>query len=171
MAVEGGKAGPTSVSLKRAKEAGLDVHLSATVMPAGASAQILTAIEEFKGLIYVRYRDHVLYNRSFAEAMAPQIRETIGWLVYESEEYLTLKWDKDAEPPTLKGGDSKATGLVILRSDIIGFKRLEDFLPLKFGYDDILNSGDALLKKRVCVPADGAKNSSPNVQRRRKTID
>ena len=33
------------------------------------------------------------------------------------DEYVTLKWDRDAGPPTLKGGDSKASGLVLLCSD------------------------------------------------------
>ena len=50
--------------------------------------------------------------------MTPQVRETVGWLVYESEYYLTLTWDRDSEPPTLKGGDPKASGLVLLKSDI-----------------------------------------------------
>jgi hypothetical protein len=36
---------------------------------------------EFKGLIFVRYYDHVLYNRTSALAMKPQVRETEGWLV------------------------------------------------------------------------------------------
>jgi hypothetical protein len=29
-----------------------------------------------------------------------------------------------AEPPTLKGGDPKASGLVVLKTDIIEFKKL-----------------------------------------------
>jgi hypothetical protein len=37
--------------------------------------------------------------------MKTQIREAIGWLVYECEQYVTLTWDRDAEPPTLEGGD------------------------------------------------------------------
>lgn len=70
-------------------------------------------------VIYVRYVDHVLYNRCSALAMKPQTRETVGWLVYECEEYVTLTWDRDAGPPTLRRGDPKASGLVLLRSDIL----------------------------------------------------
>jgi len=80
---------------------------------------------EFNGLIFVRYLDHVLYNRTSAMVMKPQVREAVGWLVYECEYYITLTWDRDAEPPTLKGGDPKASGLVLLRSDMLEFKRLE----------------------------------------------
>lgn len=75
-------------------------------------------------LIYVRYRDHVLYNRSVAEMMQPQIREAVGWLVYDCEHYIILSWDRDAQPPTLTGGDAKASGLVLLKSDLLEFQRL-----------------------------------------------
>lgn len=75
-------------------------------------------------VVYVRYRDHVLYHRGDPVLMKPQIREAIGWLVYEASEYIILAWDRDAGAPTLKGGDPKASGLVLLRSDILELKRL-----------------------------------------------
>ena len=76
-------------------------------------------------LVYVRYLDHVLFSRCSPLIMKPQIRETIGWLVYECNDFITLSWDRDAEPPTLKGGDPKASGLVLLKSDMLEFKKLE----------------------------------------------
>ncbi len=76
-------------------------------------------------LIYVRYRDHVLYSRSIAEIMQPQVREAVGWLVYNCEQYIILSWDRDAQPPTLTGGDAKASGLVLLKSDLLEFQRLK----------------------------------------------
>ncbi len=76
-------------------------------------------------LIYVRYRDHVLYNRSSALMMQPQIREAIGWLVYDCELYITLAWDRDAQPPTLHGGDPKASGLVLLKTDVLELQKLK----------------------------------------------
>lgn len=75
--------------------------------------------------IYVRYQDHVLYNRSSAILMQPQIREAVGWLVYEAEQYITLSWDRDAAPPTLHGGDPKASGLVVLKTDILDLQKLK----------------------------------------------
>ena len=80
----------------------------------------------FENLIYVRYIDHVQYNRSFALMMKPQTREAVGWLIYDCEQYIILSWDKDTDPPTLKGGDPKASGLVLLRSDI---ERIVTFYP------------------------------------------
>jgi hypothetical protein len=75
-----------------------------------------------KQMVFVRYLDHVLYNRSSALAVKPQVREAVGWLVYEGEQYVTLAWDCDAEPLTLKGGDPKASALVLLKSDILELK-------------------------------------------------
>jgi len=95
---------------------------------------------EFKGLIVVRYLDHVLYHRTSALVMKPQVREAVGWLVYECEQYVTLTWDRDAEPPTLHGGDPKASGLVLLKSDILGLKKLEICRPLKENSECHLNS-------------------------------
>ena len=84
----------------------------------------LAVMADMGEIIYIRYQDHILYHRSDPLVMAPQVRETIGWLVYEGDEYVTISWDRDAGPPTLKGGDSKATGLVILRSDILEMKKV-----------------------------------------------
>ena len=80
-------------------------------------------------LVYVRYLDHVLFSRCPPLVMKPQIREAVGWLNYECEEYIILSWDRDAEPPTLKGGDPKASGVVLIKSDISEFKRLETLAP------------------------------------------
>jgi hypothetical protein len=76
-------------------------------------------------LIFVRYRDHVLFNRSSALMMQPQIREAVGWLIYDCDLYIIVAWDKDAQPPTLHGGDPKASGLVLLKSDILELQTLK----------------------------------------------
>ncbi len=80
---------------------------------------------KFCKLIFVRYLDHVMYNRASAIALKPQTREVVGWLVYECEDYVTLVYDRDADPPTLRGGDPKASGLVLLKSDIIKLEKLK----------------------------------------------
>lgn len=91
-------------------------------------------------LVFVRYVDHVLYNRASALVMKPQVRKAVGWLVYECEEYVTLTWDCDDEPPTLHGGDPKASGLVLLKSDILELKRLDSHgRPLKENSECHLN--------------------------------
>ncbi len=56
--------------------------------------------------------------------MKPQVREAVGWLVYECEQYIIVSWDRDAGAPALRGGDAKASGLVLLKSDIVALERL-----------------------------------------------
>jgi hypothetical protein len=103
----------------------------------------MSDLRELQGLIFVRYTDHVVYNRTLAIAMKPQVREAVGWLIYECEEYVILSWDKDAEPPTLKSGDPKASGLVLLKSDILELKRLHVHeLPLQENSECHLNSAE-----------------------------
>lgn len=89
------------------------------------NAKKVVMMPKERGLVYIRYRDHVLYHRSNPENFSPQTRETVGWLVYESPDYITVCWDRSAEPPTLKGGDPNASGVVVLKSDVLELKRLE----------------------------------------------
>jgi hypothetical protein len=62
--------------------------------------------------------------------MKPQIRKAVGWLVYECEQYITLTWDHDDEAPTLYGGDAKASGLVLLKKDILELQRMSSDFEL-----------------------------------------
>jgi hypothetical protein len=78
----------------------------------------------FEKVVFVRYIDHVMYNRTSALTMQPQVREAVGWLVYDAEAYVIISWDRDAGPPTLHGGDPKASGLVLLKSDILRMAEL-----------------------------------------------
>ena len=106
--VFGAKAGPKSCKSEPAQDS------------AGTSP-----LNSLQQLIFVRYRDHVLYNRCSALMMQPQIREAVGWLIYDCDLFITLAWDKDAQPPTLHGGDPKASGLVLLKSDILELQKLK----------------------------------------------
>ncbi len=103
-------------------------------------------------LILVRYVDHVLYNRAPALTMRPQIREAVGWLVYECEQYVTLSWDRDGESPTLHGGDPKASGMVLLKSDIIALERLK--VSTIFSHENskwVLNSSEPIVKDEYAL--------------------
>jgi len=107
---------------------------------------------KLKELAFVRYVDHVLYHRTSALSMQPQVRETVGWLLYECEQYVTITWDQDADPPTLKGGDPKASGMVLLKSDILVLKKLEVHeLPLQEISNCHLNSSETIVKDEYAL--------------------
>jgi hypothetical protein len=108
----------------------------------------------FKRLVFVRYVDHVLYNRTSALAMQPQIRETVGWLVYECEQYVTLTWDHDADVPTLRGGDPKASGMVLLKPDVLELKMLNVCpWPLKENSECHINCASVITYREYALPA------------------
>jgi len=75
-------------------------------------------------VVYACYRDHVFFSRANPLLMKPELRETVGWLLHECNDYVIISWDREAGPPTLKGGDAKASGLVLLRSDILELRTL-----------------------------------------------
>lgn len=76
-------------------------------------------------LIYIKYRDHVFFHRSDPLVLLPQVRECIGWLVYNATDYIIVSWDRDVSGPSIKGGDPKASGLVLLRSDILEMRMFD----------------------------------------------
>jgi len=75
--------------------------------------------------VHVVYRDHVSFRGADPDLMSPQTRECVGWLVNDSSDYLVICFDRNADPPTLKGGDPKAGGLVLLRSDLVKLEALQ----------------------------------------------
>ena len=106
-----------------------------------------------RDLVSVRYVDHVLYHRASALAMKPQIREAVGWLLYACDEYVTLIWDRDAEPPTVRGGDPKASGLVLITTDILELNRLGAYpQPLQENSNCHLNSAQPTVRDEYALP-------------------
>jgi hypothetical protein len=91
-------------------------------------------------LVYVKYIDHVLFSRVSPLTGKPQIREAVGWLNYQCEEYIILSWDIDADPPTLKGGDPKASGLILFKPAILELTNLQiNLLHLQKNSGQLLN--------------------------------
>lgn len=75
-------------------------------------------------VVYVRYRDHVLFKDINPKAYGPQVRETIGWLAEDNEDHIRIEWERfngSAVPDKLR---QYATGLVILRSCILELREV-----------------------------------------------
>ena len=78
---------------------------------------------ETKPLIYIRYKDHVLFHKAEANLYKPVVREAVGWLVRENDEAIWILWDKSVE--TLAHERTCAeSGLVILKNNIIQIKEI-----------------------------------------------
>ncbi len=74
--------------------------------------------------VLVDYWDHVEFRNCDPLTISPEKRRRYGRLVYESAQYIIVVSDEKREPPTLKGGDPKAAGLVILHGDILKLRRI-----------------------------------------------
>ena len=68
-------------------------------------------------LIYIRYKDHVLFRNSDPKLYEGSIiREALGWQVRETEEALFLTHDRSVKPFP---NEVCETGLIILKSEIL----------------------------------------------------
>ena len=76
-------------------------------------------------LVKVRYRDHLLFRNLDPSKTSPCLRETVGWLIRETSEALFILWDRSVEPLPQGRMEPKASGLVLLRGDVISIRRLE----------------------------------------------
>lgn len=82
-------------------------------------------IPELGTAVYVRYRDHVLFNDVNPGVYAkPFTREAIGWLDHEDDDCIRLVWERFAEPTPNGKTKQRASGLVILKSAISELRRI-----------------------------------------------
>jgi hypothetical protein len=77
-------------------------------------------------LIRIRYLDHVLQRNVEPDKAQPIIREAIGRLERENQEYVYLVVDEYTETQKGPASPRKTTGFVILRSAILEIKMLQD---------------------------------------------
>jgi len=87
-------------------------------------ATTITKFPELGSLVYLRYRDHVLFRDSDASLYKPWIRECVGWLDYEDSEYVRLIWERFMEPNPPENARLRSTGLAILKRAIVEIRRV-----------------------------------------------
>ncbi|RLI46039.1 hypothetical protein DRO69_03970 [Candidatus Bathyarchaeota archaeon] len=73
-------------------------------------------------IVYIRYKDHVLYRNTPENLENAAERETIGWLTQETGELLCIQHDRTVE--SLNYSSGTASGLVLLKSCILEIRAL-----------------------------------------------
>jgi len=68
-------------------------------------------------VVYIRYKDHVLFRNTPQPIEDAAERETVGWLTQENGELLCIQHDRTVESPNYSSGT--ASGLVLLKSCIL----------------------------------------------------
>ena len=83
---------------------------------------IMTTRGEYR-IVMVRYRDHTLFKRKEVESIRPVVRQCIGWLVYETEDYMVVvsdvRWENGIVP------DRSSSGLVLMKSEVVEVVELD----------------------------------------------
>jgi hypothetical protein len=93
-------------------------------MKGGGGSSSLSPNYHSNRLIYVRYKDHVLFRNSNPKLYeSSNIRETLGWQIRETEEALILIHDRSVQ---LFPNEVCETGLIILKSDILEIKAIHN---------------------------------------------
>ena len=83
----------------------------------GEKASSLNPNHHSERLVYVRYKDHVLFRNSDPKLYSnSNIRETVGWQIHETDEVLFLTHDRSVQPLS---NEVCETGLIILKSEIL----------------------------------------------------
>ena len=75
--------------------------------------------EKFNGkspLLYVKYRDHVLFRNCDSSEIKPSVREIVGWLTFESTDNICICYDKSVDPLP---NEKHESGFIILKSDVL----------------------------------------------------
>ena len=76
-----------------------------------------------KKLVYVRYKDHILLKNANPRLYFDVVeREAIGWLIFETDEFLCILNDRSVQPIPNEVCES---GFSILKSDIIETREIK----------------------------------------------
>jgi hypothetical protein len=75
-------------------------------------------------VVYIRYRDHVLFRNANSSLYSSAVRETVGWLIKENGGAVWILWDRSVEPLPHEGVPASESGLVVLKTDIIEMRRI-----------------------------------------------
>jgi len=76
-------------------------------------------------LLYIRYKDHVLFRNSDSSLYHPAIRECVGWVEKEDEESICVLFDRTSKPLPNQKTKLLENGLILLKGNIIEMKKLE----------------------------------------------
>jgi hypothetical protein len=83
--------------------------------------------------VYVLYMDHIIYlNSNPILYREPNKRETVGWIVKETEEAIWINWDRSLKSLSYQRLSLEYSGLVILKSTVLAIEKLDLPLPIRY---------------------------------------
>lgn len=89
----------------------------------GVEASSIDPISHSNRLVHVRYKDHILFwNSDPVLYESLNIREAVGWLERETEEFICLTYDRSVKSLPYERRDK---GLVLSKSDILEIREVK----------------------------------------------
>jgi hypothetical protein len=73
-------------------------------------------------IVYIRYKDHVLFRNITQPLKDAAERETVGWLTQETGDLLCVQYDRTVENPHYSSGT--ASGLLLLKNCVLEIRAL-----------------------------------------------
>jgi hypothetical protein len=86
-------------------------------------------------LVYVRYKDHVIYKNIQAPQLTAVERETVGWISHQNQEIIHIEHDRTVQDKISGQGN----GIIVLKCCIVEML----YLPLQKNSKWLLNSPSA----------------------------
>ena len=68
-------------------------------------------------LVYVRYKDHVIYKNILRPVPEAAERETVGWLTQQNEEIMLIEHDRTSPNAQIPSG--QGNGIILIKSSIL----------------------------------------------------
>jgi hypothetical protein len=99
-------------------------ELDMPAMPRSQQEVTHSKLPELGALLRIRYMDHSLQRNVEPEKAQPIIREAVGRLERQNQEYVYLVVDEYTEPRNRRVSQRKTTGFVILKSTILEMQLL-----------------------------------------------
>ena len=74
-------------------------------------------------LVYIQYKDHILFRNSNPKLYFDvNVREAVGWLIFDSDEFLCSTYDRSVQPLPYEACES---GFSIIKSDIVELREIK----------------------------------------------
>jgi hypothetical protein len=87
-------------------------------------ASLTSAPPQLGDVIYCRYQDHAFFKDTNPSHCRPMLREAVGWLGYEDNEFIKISFERFAIPFEPEGSRQRETCIAVLKSAIIELRRL-----------------------------------------------
>ena len=89
----------------------------------GVEASSTDPISHSNRLVHIKYKDHIEFkNTNHKLYFDVNVREAVGWVDIETEEYISILYDRSAEPLPDEAIES---GLILIKSDILEMKEVK----------------------------------------------